>query len=212
VFPLEKCYADLTAAAGREPRFLLIESIQKLAPINKISEYTPVCDFFDAMREWCKSHHCTVLGTVVKAKARQGAAYETIAEQIYGAVAWADNANCVIGIDRYSPTSTIRKIVVLSKASCGEIEPLWANFNDQGHLELVPRPESAQKVKQITLDQILRSKREAEYTRADILQWGEDKGISARTVAAWIGECIESGSLQRKSIAGKVVFIKPQPN
>jgi hypothetical protein len=214
VFPLEKCYDDLTAAAGREPRFLLIESIQKLAPVNKISEYTPVCDFFDAMREWCKSHHCTVLGTVIKAKARQGAGYETISEQIYGAVMWADNVSCVIGIDRYSPAATIRKITILAKASYGEAAPLWADFNDDGCLELVAQPESRQDTASARLDKILDNHLlpGADQTRSDFVELGKLEGVGSRTVDRWLARCIDEGKLVKKGATSNSTYGKPLPN
>jgi len=212
-FPLEKCYADLTDAAGEEPRFLLIDGIQKLAPVNKISEYHAVCEFFDALREWCKWHHCTVLGTTLKAKAKQGTGYETLPEQIYGSVVWADNASCVMGIDRYSDTSTIRKITVLSKAAYGEVEPLWADFRDGGRLELISPPDGAQKFKQTKLDQILLLEKEGtEYAREDLLKWGEDEEVGKRTVAAWIGGCVKGGILLRRTVNGKVIYSKPLAN
>lgn len=219
-FPLELPYQRLTATAGRPPRFLFVEGIQLVLTSGKSNDLHAVAEFFNRLQAFCDQHDCTILGTVGMAKAKRGDQYELLPHRILGSAQWAEATSCLIGIEKSSPSSEIRRITTM--ASEGPQPVLYADFDLQGRLLLCDRPERpAEAVMSVFTSRIEAADPGTVFTRKEFLEWadsinlqarlkGEAPKIGIRTVDRWIGESLDLGRLV--ATAGRGEYMKPLMN
>jgi len=211
---LEASYDRLTLlAGGRAPRLLIIESIHGMVPPTKLSDPHTIIKFYNDLKEFCHSKDCTILGTVIASKTKQGNHYEDVPHQIYGSVQWAVGTSCLIKLSSYSRKSTVRRVTVFAKAARESIGPLYADFGEYGRLNLCAAPEVYADSKQGRLDGRLdEAGGGTEFGRSEFLDWGSEMDMSIRTVDLWIAAKVASGELVRRGSARAAVFQKPQVN
>lgn len=218
-FPLEPLYDELTKKAGGiEPRFLIVESIYLLlGSRDRISDPVAVGEFTDRLHDFCRTHHCTILGTIPVAKFRAGDEYQVLSHRIYGAVQWGVSVSCIMMIERYNETSTYRQIRIEASAGTNEREMRWANFDDSNRLMLRPEPDGPRSPKKAVLDEFLEDWiYDQQFTRSEALEEIQDRAkiggteISRATVDRWLKACVEVDKTLRKD--GNGTYWKPRPN
>lgn len=208
-FPLEGCYRNLTdQAGGRPPRFIIIDSIQMLSPRGRASDFHSVSLLYYWLVAWCRYRNCTILATVVTAKARKDSGYTSVREGIFGSVAWSSRAHAVITIDECKVGDTYRKIQVTSKSYFGAFPTLYATFGEYGRLVLCDDPDLPRTTYLEQLDQRLADADALEFTRGDFLEWGEELAIGTRTVDKWISTRAEAGILTKTGARRSVIYSK----
>jgi hypothetical protein len=213
-FPLEASYKELTRLAdGREPRFLLVESIQLLAPQNKLNDPHAVVDLFNRLKQFCRDRDCTILGTAIMSKTESSDRRKHIPYRIYGAAQWTMGASSIIALEEYNDTSTLRKVVILSKTAHQKTPPLWVDFDLQGRLMPCAAPENRRDTAQSKLDETLAiAEPGAQFTRADFLNWGESLGVGTRTIDRWIQACVQFQILKKEGSTTGAIYTKSRPN
>lgn len=197
-------------ANGRQPRFLVIESMHALIPPHQPNDPHPIIDFYTTARTFCETRDCTILGTVIASKARPGSAYDSLSHRISGNAQWGVGASTIIGLEETNRQSTLRKITIHSRSARTPLGPLWADFSLSGRLDLCSSPDSRREGTQTRLDEALAcAEIDQEFTRADFLAWGDAMGVTARTVDRWIRTAVEYGFLERDGATRSATYRKP---
>lgn len=209
-FTLERAYRQLTDLAdGRPPKFLIIDAIQMVSSRGRASDYHAVNILYDALESWCQHHNCTILATVVTAKARKDSGYASVREGIFGSVAWASRAHTTVTIEECKIGDSFRKVNVTSKSYFGAFPPLFVTFGEYGRLVPCENPEMARTAALDFLDQQLTlADDDTDFTRADFIDWAATAEISSRTVDRWISSRTEAGLLVKGGTKQRTTYAK----
>jgi hypothetical protein len=221
-FALDTLYENLAETAGMEPTFIIVDSLYLLLRSKeRIGDPVAIGEFTDRMHEFCREHHCTVLGTIPTAKARPGDEYQILSHRIYGSVQWGVSTSCLMLIERYNDLSTYRRIRIEASIGRNEHETRWVDFDLQGRLMLRPQPEPASMAKSDKLEEVIGVQSwtpERRYSRAEILAMvkeaieSEDLSISVTTVDRWLARCVENKVLYKEGFTSRAQYWRPKPN
>ena len=217
---LEDAYADLCAHANRPVKFILVEGIQLLMTSGKINDQNAVRRFFDGLNEFCIKHDVTIIGTVGTAKMKRGEYYPQLADQVFGSILWAHESSTLIGIeltDLHLPVERrtgLRRIILQPQNGLPSVR--YADFDAKSRLMLVDRPEAVEAEKESPSHVMLDAKLDTIYpgtkiSRDTFLQWGEEIGVSTRTVDRWIAirSDDEIGMLEKIGSGKNTIYMKP---
>jgi hypothetical protein len=214
---LEAIYAELNRWAAGPVKLLLVEDLQGLMFTRKVNDPKLVAEFMDNLRKFCIAHGVTILATVSEAKMKRGEAYKIVSHRAYGSILWGQESSCVIGIEREIGAGSLRKIEICPKAHPDHTR--YANFDQNGQLRLLDRPDTASDSKEspnyAKLDARFADEAPgAEFTRETFIQWGEDIGVSSRTVERWLAlRCNpELGFIEKIGNARSTTYRKPREN
>lgn len=189
---LKQAYDSLNEGANSPVRLLLIEDMQGLMASGKLSDPRSVSDLLYDLRRFCMAYNVTIIGTVLEAKMKTGESYKSLAAKVYGAVKWAQESSCLIGVEEDGTGSrhTIRRVDIWPRG-CARIVR-YADFDQFGHLRLLDRPDPTTTAKEnptyVMLDTRLMAHRPGtEFSKDEFLKWGEDLGVGQRTIERWLG-------------------------
>jgi hypothetical protein len=213
---LERAYLQLSDAAGQPIKFLIVEGFQYLLSSGKLSDSKLVRDFCLNVAGFCQEKDLAILGTAGSAKMKRGESYPLLGDRIFGGAAWSQGARTLLGIeqiDLHRPAEerrSVRKIAIQVRG--GTQRHLYADFDEDGRLSLVPTPTEALAGSQAYLD--LDRKLEAEnsgtkFTREQLFSWGEEISVTDRTVERWIASRVEVGFLVRVGATRPATYQKP---
>jgi hypothetical protein len=211
-FSLEEPYRQLTdlCPAGRPPRLILVEGLQLLQTSGKYNDPQDVAIFTAHLQEFCDRHDCVILGTVGMAKMKNNDTYTLLPHKIIGSGQWAVGTSCLMGFEKVRGL-TCREITVMARD--GHFPTLYADFDPQGRLMMVGKPEiPLADNTQTKLDQMLALDTNGEYSYADLVAWGSTLGVSLRTVDRWIRGKVAAGELEKVGSTRNVTYRKPIPN
>jgi hypothetical protein len=202
---LVRLWKKMSRLAQQPIRLLYVEGFQNLLENGKLNDPRSVQEFYTKLRQFCAEYRVTILGSVPQGKMRKGESYALVGERVYGSVAWANEADTVIGMEQlmvHLPVElrpSFRKITIQVRGVGTEIR--WVDFNDRGRLEVIDRAKelATENPTFAMLDRILgQALPGSEWSREELFEWAErtDVDVSMRSMERWIASrCDTSLSL-----------------
>lgn len=214
---IQSVYDELNRWSAAPVKLLLVEDLQGMMQTRKVNDPKLVADFMATLRQFCIANGVTILATVSEAKMKKGESYKIVSHRAFGSILWGQESSCVIGVEREIGAGSLRRIEICPKAHADHTS--YANFDQNGQLRILDRPDTASDTK----DSPAHSKLDArfleeapggEFTREIFLQWGEDIGVSIRTVDRWLAlrSDPDMGFIEKVGNTRSTTYRKPREN
>lgn len=223
---LTRLYDELTVAARRPIRFLLIEGLQLMMD-GKAVDPKATKDFYNILHKFCMDNDVTILGTVGMPKMKRGESYPILGDRAYGCAVWTAEASTLIGIEAChielpeEARPTYRRVLLQTRASTS-MEILYLSMQEgQGAsggavmtvLSYEPDRGRVEPSSEVVLDRLLEQYSVGtEMTKETFRGWGETHGISDRTIERWLQARIMLGSIRAMGTTRNRRYVKPLPN
>lgn len=159
--------------------------------------------FMRSLRAISKTRDVTILGTVHTAKARPGDEYKAPRQRIAGSVEWGHYAGTVFLIAQDNEVGPERTLWYQPRHyGDGKIPVLMTNL---GTLVMQER-----ELLEMALNEQLKELEAGQnFSRVNAITWGEDKGISVRSVERWLKTALDEGLIER---VGRGIYRKTLRN
>lgn len=217
----ERIYREMCTCAQKPVHFIYVEAIQMMMDSSsKINDPKAVTQFFTSLNQFCLEHDLTIIGAVGQAKMRQGERYPLLADRIYGSIMWGQMSKTLIGIEQimlHIPEErrpSARKVTIQAMDSRPRV--MYYDFDGESRLNPVIYDEPDEEASAFgRLDAVLNNMQAGqEASKEEFSGWGEELGISLRTVERWISSRTSDdlGMLERVGSTRKRTFRKPTVN